>query len=153
MKTIGKKLVLALTLLLVATCMLFVTACSVKAPKGKPQGVYDFEDESDKIAETDADVALDGNFDEAFYGASQTSWYEYATEMSAGHTVRVRAAVHLGTKGSYFAIDVDDAQVNYNAANRINYNSGIEVMLAAKDTTNAVGNAFRFTFSAGGQSK
>ena len=153
MKTKGRKWGLALLCLCFAASMAFITACSVKAPNGKPNGTYEFDNPPTSTAETDADVTVDGNFDEAFYAAQNTHWYDYAVEMTAEHTVRVRAAVHFGQKGSYIAVDVDDAQVNFNAANRINYNSGMEIMLAADGATNAVGNAYRFTFSAGGQTK
>lgn len=149
----GKKLVLALLILCFAVSMLFVTACSSELPNEKPNGDYTFENTEEPLAETDTGVVLDGNFDESFYAADKTHWYDWAQEMTAGHTIRVRMAVHFGEKGTYFAVDVDDTQVNFNAENKVNYNSSIELMFAAGHETNAVGKAYRYTFSAGGQTK
>ncbi len=149
----GKKIVLALLTLCFTVCMLFVAACAADPPNEKPGGDYTFENTEEPLAETDADVTLDGSFDESFYAADKTHWYDWAQEMTSGHTIRVRMAVHFGEKGTYFAVDVDDAQVNFNAANRVNYNSSIELMFAAGHETNAVGKAYRYTFSAGGQTK
>lgn len=149
----GKKIILALLTLCFTVCMLFVAACAADPPNEKPGGDYTFENTEEPLAETDADVTLDGSFDESFYAADKTHWYDWAQEMTSGHTIRVRMAVHFGEKGTYFAVDVDDAQVNFNAANRVNYNSSIELMFAAGHETNAVGKAYRYTFSAGGQTK
>lgn len=149
----GKKIVLALLTLCFMVSMFFVAACAVDPPNEKPNGDYTFENTEEPLAETDADVTLDGSFDESFYAADKTHWYDWAQEMTAGHTIRVRMAVHFGEKGTYFAVDVDDAQVNFNTANRVNYNSSIELMFAAGRETNAVGKAYRYTFSAGGQTK
>lgn len=149
----GKKIVLALLTLCFTVCMLFVAACAADPPNEKPGGDYTFENTEEPLAETDADVTLDGSFDESFYAADKTHWYDWAQEMTSGHTIRVRMAVHFGEKGTYFAVDVDDAQVNFNAANRVNYNSSIELLFAAGHETNAVGKAYRYTFSAGGQTK
>ena len=154
MKLAGKKLVLALLLLCFACGMLLAAACTAELPDEEPEGEYTFENTEEPLAQIDEDVVLDGNFDEAFYAADKTHWYDYALDMSQpGHTIRVRVAVHFGQKGTYFAVDTDDALVNYNAENRVNYNSSIELMFAAGHETSAVGNAYRYTFSAGGQTK
>ena len=106
----GKKIVLALLTLCFMVSMFFVAACAADPPNEKPNGDYTFENTEEPLAETDADVALDGSFDESFYAADKTHWYDWAQEMTAGHTIRVRMAVHFGEKGTYFAVDVDDAQ-------------------------------------------
>lgn len=153
MKWKGKKIVLALLLLCIACGALFAAACAAVPPDEKPEGDYSFENTEEPEAETDADVSLDGNFDESFYSPDRTHWYDYALEMTPGHTIRVRMAMHFGERGTYFAVDVDDAQVNFNEAIKLSYNSSVELMMAAGHETSAVGKAYRYRFSAGGQTK
>lgn len=154
MKKLSKKLILPLLVTCSVMGVAGVTACKkVRVPNNKPTGEYSFENITEPNAETDTGIVVDGAFSESIYATEQTKWYDYTLEMTTGYEIRIRMAVRLGEKGIYFAVDVDDPQVNFDPANRITYNSGMELMFSAGHETNAVGKAYRYSFSAGGQTQ
>ena len=145
-----KKVFLALAMALcLSSVAVGITACGENAgelPEDPPQGEYTFENPK---AKTDANITLDGKFDEAFWNETKT--YEYEMEPTPGYVVSFSIRAHCGEEGVYFAADVDDESVNYNAERTATNNSGLEFMFAPSNVNTAEGSGYRYVVNAGGK--
>ena len=141
-----RKITLGLLSVSCVACMVGGLAACGELPEEKPEGNYTFEN---SVAKTDTDVTLDGNLSESFW--NETEPYYSRWEVTPGYFVNVTVKTHFGEKGVYFAVDVDDNNVNFNAERKTTQNSGLEIMFAPEDCTNIEGEAFRYSITAGGQ--
>ena len=111
-------------MLMLAVAFTSVIACSGK--QNDPAPPYDYTKPTVK-PDTDADVTLDGKFDDNIWTGNR--WLAIDKNV-AGETGKVRMTTAFGEKGVYFAYDVDDSVSIKNAVTRDSYmNSCIEMYL------------------------
>ena len=111
-------------MLMLAVAFTSVIACGGK--QNDPAPPYDYTKPTVK-PDTDADVTLDGKFDDNIWAGNR--WLTIDKNV-AGETGKVRMTTAFGEKGVYFAYDVDDSVSIKNAVTRSSYmNSCIEMYL------------------------
>ena len=111
-------------MLMLAVAFTSVIACAGK--QNDPAPPYDYTKPTVK-PDTDADVTLDGKFDDNIWAGNR--WLTIDKNV-AGETGKVRMTTAFGEKGVYFAYDVDDSVSIKNAVTRDSYmNSCIEMYL------------------------
>lgn len=124
MRKMKKILKVAGFMLMLAVAFTSVIACSGK--QNDPAPPYDYTKPTVK-PDTDADVTLDGKFDDNIWAGNR--WLTIDKNV-AGETGKVRMTTAFGEKGVYFAYDVDDSVSIKNAVTRSSYmNSCIEMYL------------------------
>ena len=124
MRKMKKILKVAGFMLMLAVAFTSVIACGGK--QNDPAPPYDYTKPTVK-PDTDADVTLDGKFDDNIWAGNR--WLTIDKNV-AGETGKVRMTTAFGEKGMYFAYDVDDSVSIKNAVTRDSYmNSCIEMYL------------------------
>ena len=124
MRKMKKLLKAAGFILVLAVAFTSVIACSGK--QNDPAPPYDYTKPTVK-PDTDADVTLDGKFDDNIWAGNR--WLTIDKNV-AGETGKVRMTTAFGEKGLYFAYDVDDSVSVKNAVTRDSYNNScIEMYL------------------------
>lgn len=140
-----KKICLAVSL-----CMLSAASLGCLAGCSDEREPYTFTNPSKAVAEADADMTLDGEFNEARW--SKSRWIEARDKYSEKQYADIRFTTSYGEKGVYFAMSVEETGTNiYVNLKRDSFlNSGIEMYMGPIEDGGDSMRCFEFDFMADG---
>lgn len=154
-----KKFLRGILCLLVLVCQAFSMAfagCSEQETKTKYNVIQSWKSYVPDFypmsrAEMDEDIAIDGSFDEPFYGALQWLRLKKSDE-GRNQTAEVNMTVRIAQKGLLIAAEVsENTPVTYNLARSTTFESGVEFYIGFGDGESWEDGLFEVDMTAGGR--
>lgn len=124
---------------------MLMAGCVVEDPNP-----YKFENKPHPVAETDADMTIDGKFDEARW--QSVRWLNGVDKPNSKQSANIEFTTSYGTKGVYFAMRVEEQGTNiYVNPDRASWlNSCIEMYMGPAEDGDSSVRLFEFDFMADG---
>lgn len=99
--------------------------------------------------ELDDGVTFDGSFDEEVW--QNKEWFSFNSPYNDSFSLSMTS--HFGSKGVYFAVDVNDDTVSYNIDKPVYQNSSVEIMVCPDGTEQVDTNCIQIRIAATGKAE